>query len=411
MGNTPSISEKVLVPEWFDRLVQPDFHGRIRSRKFLDSLRKRVNSKNDSYRWSHAGLTYCLTQSEIEILTNTLRDYQLGVAISNEDNSTMARAMKSQRCQEALTLTTTAVPSFQKDFEYRIAILRTLQGPLRKLRGDDVEKFNEAVTRKETTWGKTNPLCIPESSTSYMAFKVLSTIFRTMPKEMYKILLNNNPAMDELSKWISKLPPLSLFKEWSPRPVGDLAMRNNNSCNNSDKSSKSHKSDSINFVTILNDMAMFAYELSTTSGNDHDGTRSCGRKMLSGLAFASGKLCVMLRLLQALIYEGNAVLSEAEQKEMQKLLKRLSLINPITEPWLLPKTKTNVVAKNERWRMNLSFGHFVQLQLTGIQMGKPLLTSPMEYCKGQITSTTKDGQFLHVLVYFNNLPKNVKKKF
>ena len=159
-----------------------------------------MNSKNDSYRWSHAGLTYCLTQSEIEILTNTLRDYQLGVAISNEDNSMMARAMKSQRCQEALTLTTTAVPSFQKDFEYRIALLRTLQGPLRKLRGDDVEKFNEAVTRKETTWGKNNPLCIPESSTSYMAFKVLSTIFRTMPKEMYKILLNNNPAMDELSK-------------------------------------------------------------------------------------------------------------------------------------------------------------------------------------------------------------------
>ena len=116
-----------------------------------------------------------------------------------------------------------------------------MQGPLRKLRGDDVEKFNEAVTRKETTWGKNNPLCIPESSTSYMAFKVPSTIFRTMPKEMYKILLNNNPAMDELSKWISKLPPLSLFKEWSPRPVGDLAMRNNNSCNNSDKSSKSHK--------------------------------------------------------------------------------------------------------------------------------------------------------------------------
>ena len=78
---------------------------------------------------TEVGLTYCLTQSEIEILTNTLRDYQLGVAISNEDNSMIARAMKSQRCQEALTLTTTAVPYlFKKDFEYRIAILRTLQG-------------------------------------------------------------------------------------------------------------------------------------------------------------------------------------------------------------------------------------------------------------------------------------------
>ena len=45
MGNTPSISEKVLVPEWFARLVQPTFLWWNTSRKFLDSLRKRVNSK------------------------------------------------------------------------------------------------------------------------------------------------------------------------------------------------------------------------------------------------------------------------------------------------------------------------------------------------------------------------------
>ena len=112
MGVTSSIPENSLVPDWVDKLVQPDFHGRLRSRKFLDSLRK-INAKSNSndntnFRWSHAGLTYCLTDSEIQALSSTLRDYQLGVAISNEDSSLMARAMKSQRCQEALTLSTTA---------------------------------------------------------------------------------------------------------------------------------------------------------------------------------------------------------------------------------------------------------------------------------------------------------------
>ena len=78
MGVTTSIAENSLVPDWVDKLVQPDFHGRLRSRKFLDSLRKantkRGSNPNSNFRWSHAGLTYCLTESEVEALSSTLRD-------------------------------------------------------------------------------------------------------------------------------------------------------------------------------------------------------------------------------------------------------------------------------------------------------------------------------------------------
>ena len=91
---------------------------------------------------------------------------------------------------------------------------------------------------------------------------------------------------------------------------------------------------------------------------------------------------------------------------MQKLLQRIS-IYPSTEPWLLPKTRTNVVGSCETWRNNLRFGDFVQLKLNGFQMlqadsSANNVQNMLAYCQGQVTAVTKDGQFLHVLVYFND---------
>ena len=138
MGVTPSIPETALHPGWVDKFVQPDFHGRLRSRQFLNTLKRSHSSvtgdDDTTFRWSYAGLTFCLTSEEVESLITKVRDYQLGITVSDEDNSISGKATKMQRCRESLAVATTATPSFQRDFEYRLAILRSLQGPLRRAR-------------------------------------------------------------------------------------------------------------------------------------------------------------------------------------------------------------------------------------------------------------------------------------
>ena len=110
--------------------------------------------------------------------------------------------------------------------------------------------------------------------------------------------------------------------------------------------------------------------------------------------------------MQALAHEGDLPLPVDEQLAIQKLLQRIS-IYPSTEPWLLPKTRTNVVGSSETWRNNLRFGDFIQLKLNGFQMlqadsSANNVQNMIAYCQGQVTAVTKDGQFLHVLVYFND---------
>ena len=105
-------------------------------------------------------------------------------------------------------------------------------------------------------------------------------------------------------------------------------------------------------------------------------------------------------------HEGDLPLPVDEQLAIQKLLQRIS-IYPSTEPWLLPKTRTNVVGSSETWRNNLRFGDFVQLKLNGFQMlqadsSANNVQNIIAYCQGQVTAVTKDGQFLHILVYFND---------
>ena len=98
-----------------------------------------------TFRWSYAGLTFCLTSEEIESLVTKVRDYQLGITVSDEDNSISAKATKMQRCRESLAVTT-ATPSFQR-FEYRLAILRSLQGPLRRAKTEKLP-YNEPTERR-----------------------------------------------------------------------------------------------------------------------------------------------------------------------------------------------------------------------------------------------------------------------
>ena len=120
--------------------------------------------------------------------------------------------------------------------------------------------------------------------------------------------------MNSLDSWIFSLPPLSLFKEWSPRPGGTSV---NDGSNNT--------SEGLNFVTLLDDLTTFAYELCTTRGKEYLKTRRMGRRILTGLSIASGKLCIILRLMQALAHEGDLPLPVDEQLAIQKLLQRISI--------------------------------------------------------------------------------------
>ena len=61
----------------------------------------------------------------------------------------------------------------------------------------------------------------------------------------------------------------------------------------------------LNFVTLLDDLTTFAYELCKTRGKENLKTRRMGRRILTGLSIASGKLCIILRLMQALVLEGD----------------------------------------------------------------------------------------------------------
>ena len=106
---------------------------------------------------------------------------------------------------------------------------------------------------------------------------------------MYHTLFHDNTMANSLDSWIFSLPPLSLFKEWSPRPGGTAV---NDGSNNT--------SEGLNFVTLLDDLTTFAYELCTTRGKEYLKTRRMGRRILTGLSIASGKLCIILRLMQAL---------------------------------------------------------------------------------------------------------------
>ena len=379
MGNTASLPDGCLREEWVAKLVQPDFHKNFGDANFLKNVV--LNSgKREGFRWPLPGQNISLTESQVRAIQQAISDYRLSSAVTDVVDSSYSRATKLARSQQHLSMSTAFTSQFQKDFELRLAVLRSLHGQLRAVRAAETEKYAQALSRKNTTWGKYDTQCLPKSNTSFVTLKFLGAMIRSLPDGS----LEMTPAMVGVGDWLAQLPPLSLYKDWSPRPRKTKA-----------------NSEQINFVSTLSDLAQWAF--STATASKSDSTRFHGRKMLQGLAVASGKLCIMLRFLEALLLEKGSL--NAEEKTSASLfLKRLKG-HSNKAPSVLPGGLSVMLAEKqlqkEGWRFSLGLGDFLQIELN-LWTHQRTSSEPhrtQTFFRAQVMSTSGKGK-IDILVCF-----------
>ena len=152
MGNTASLPDGCLREEWVAKLVQPDFHKNFGDANFLKNVV--LNSgKREGFRWPLPGQNISLTESQVRAIQQAISDYRLSSAVTDVVDSSYSRATKLARSQQHLSMSTAFTSQFQKDFELRLAVLRSLHGQLRAVRAAETEKYAQALSRKNTTWG------------------------------------------------------------------------------------------------------------------------------------------------------------------------------------------------------------------------------------------------------------------
>ena len=92
MGATASLLEEELAEDWVDMLVQPDFHGRLQSRAFLQSL---LANPSAYFRWPAAGISgISLTDEQVAATQTTLKDYRLATSVSNAEDSSYSEGLR-----------------------------------------------------------------------------------------------------------------------------------------------------------------------------------------------------------------------------------------------------------------------------------------------------------------------------
>ena len=227
-----------------------------------------------------------------------------------------------ERLRHVLSSSSTALnalPQFARDFEGRIAVLRAIHVILLKqrkaARARALKQVREVsgISKGENLElsNKEDPDFLRDHHPLYLNPRkrkggqgtigaltaVVQARFLSALSALHSQIRASSPScaphqkLVELAIWLSELPPLSLYFEWSPRPS---------------------KGSRQNTLKALETLAEYAVEIIFDT-NLHPETRRCGRLALAGIAFASAHPKFLLRLTQICV-SGNAKLVPLKDK-------------------------------------------------------------------------------------------------